>query len=81
MRAHLATLALAVACASPAFASPPPPDGSKPLSDILAQVEQRPDFRYIDEAEFEHGSYKVEYYTKDGVKHKIYIDPATGKQQ
>lgn len=79
MRAYLPILALAMASASPAFAGPPPPDGSKPLSDILAQVEQRPDFRYVDEAEFEHGSYKVEYYTKDGVRHKIYIDPATGK--
>lgn len=81
MRIYPIALVAALAGATPAFAGPPPPDGAKPLSDILAQVEQRPDFRYIDEAEFEHGSYKVEYYTKDGVKHKIYIDPATGKQR
>ncbi len=70
--------AIPVLCAAPAFAGPPPPDGSKPLSAILAQVEQKPGFRYVDEAELKNGLYKVEYYTKDGVEHKLYIDPQTG---
>jgi len=73
-------LALAFAAAPSAFAdSPPPPEGAKPLSQIIGQVEQSPDFRYVDEVELKQGFYKVEYYTKDGVEHKIYIDPTTGK--
>jgi hypothetical protein len=81
MRIEVTISALAGLCigATATFAGPPPPDGSKPLSTILAQVEQMPDFRYIDETELKDGLYKVEYYTKDGVEHKIYIDPQTGK--
>lgn len=75
----ITTIALAASAAAPAWAGPPPPDSAKPLSTIVTQIEQKPDFRYIDEVEFEHGFYKVEYYTKDGVKHKLYIDPTTGK--
>lgn len=72
-------VALTFAAAASAFAGPPPPEGSKPLSQIIGQVEQSPDFRYVDEVELDHGLYKVEYYTKDGVKHKIHVDPTTGK--
>jgi hypothetical protein len=72
-------LILAVACVPPAFADAPPPDGSKPLSDIVKQVEQTPNFRYFDEVELDSGLYEIKYYTKDGVKHKIYVDPMTGK--
>jgi hypothetical protein len=72
-------LLLAVVCAPPAFADAPPPDGSKPLSDIVKQVEQTPNFRYFDEVELDSGLYEIKYYTKDGVKHKVYVDPMTGK--
>ena len=73
-------VALVAAGAVPAFADArPPPDGSKPLSQIIGQIEQGADFRYIDEVELDHGAYKVEYYTKDGIEHKLYIDPTTGK--
>ena len=72
-------LVLAVAYVPPAFADAPPPDGSKPLSDIVKQVEQTPNFRYFDEVELDSGLYEIKYYTKDGVKHKIYVDPMTGK--
>jgi hypothetical protein len=72
--------ALGLAGAAPAVADgPPPPDGAKPLSDIIGQLEKGGDFRYVEEVEFEGGFYKVEYYSKDGVKHKLYIDPMTGK--
>lgn len=80
MRGFPILAVLAAAGAVPAFAdSPPPPAGSKPLSQIIGQIEQSADFRYVDEVELKHGSYKVEYYTKDGVEHKLYIDPTTGK--
>jgi hypothetical protein len=80
MRIAALTAVLAALGAASAFADgPPPPEGAKPLSQILAQLEQQPDFRYTDEAEFEHGAYKIEYYTKDGVEHKVYIDPVSGK--
>lgn len=74
----------AVLVAMPAMAafadSPPPPEGAKPLSQILQGVENSPNFRYFDEIEWEHGSYEIKFYTKDGTRKKIYIDPVTGKQ-
>ncbi|MGH7044803.1 MAG: PepSY domain-containing protein [Stellaceae bacterium] len=78
MRIGRLTLAAMLACATSAWAGPPPPAGAKPLSEILGQIERTPDFRYIGEAELEHGLYKIEYSSKDGVKHKVYIDPMTG---
>ena len=81
MRIQATIPVLAALFAAPAFAGPPPPADAKPLSAILAAVEQKPDFRYIDEAELKGGLYKIEYYTKDGVEHKIYIDPQTGNQR
>ena len=55
-----------------------PPEGSKPLTEILRPIETRPDFAYFEEVEFEDGKYKIEYYTKAGSKQKIEVDPLTG---
>lgn len=79
MRSLLAAIAMIGLLAPAAFAEAPPPPQAKPLSEILKTVESRPDFRYIDEAEWEHGSYyEIEYYTKEGAKVKIRVDPVSG---
>ena len=54
------------------------PEGSKPLTEILRPIEARSDFAYFEEIELEEGKYKIEYFTKDGSKQKIEVDPLTG---
>jgi hypothetical protein len=61
-----------------AWAEASPPEGSKPLTEILRPIETGPDFAYFEEVEFESGKYKIEYYKKDGSKQKMEIDPLTG---
>ena len=56
----------------------PPPQGAKPLTEPLQSIEKSADFGYIDEVDWDDGAYEVEYYTKAGVKKKVYIDPVTG---
>jgi hypothetical protein len=58
-----------------------PPEGSKPLTEILRPIETRPGFAYFEEVELEDGKYKIEYYTKDGSKQKIEVDPLTGTRR
>ena len=60
------------------WAEAAPPEGSKPLTEILRPIEARPDFAYFEEVELEDGKYKIEYYTKSGSKQKIEVDPLTG---
>lgn len=57
---------------------PPPPDGKK-LSEIIAKVEQREGFRYIDEVDWDDGAYEVTYFTGDKAKVEIRYDPVTGE--
>jgi hypothetical protein len=56
-----------------------PPQNAKKLSEIVAKVEQRPDFRYIDEVDWDDGGYEVTYYTTDNAKVEIKFDPVTGE--
>jgi hypothetical protein len=62
-------------------APPPiPPEKSLRLSEIIAKVEQRDQFHYIDEIDWdEEGVYDVIYYTSDKAKVEIKIDPVTGE--
>jgi len=55
-----------------------PPADSKKLSEIVAKVEQRDGFRYIDDIEWDDGAYEVTYYTTDKAKVEIRFDPVTG---
>lgn len=65
--------------ATPAGAPVPPENGLK-LSEIVAKIEQRDQFRYIDEVDWdEDGYYEVTYYTSDKAKVEIKIDPVTGQ--
>lgn len=57
-----------------------PPADAMPLSQILAKIEQRADFRYVDEVEWDDdGYYELEYRTKDGGAVKLKLDPRTGE--
>lgn len=61
-------------------ASPVPPDNGKKLSEIVAKIEQRDQFRYIGEIDWdEEGFYDITYYTTDKAKVEIKIDPVTGE--
>jgi len=63
-----------------ALADPPPPPGSKPVSELLQSIEKSPDFGYIDEVEWEDNALEVKFYTKTGTKKKVYLDPKSGEQ-
>ena len=61
-------------------APPIPAEKSLKLSEIIAKIEQRDQFRYIDEIDWdEDGVYDVIYYTSDKAKVEIKIDPVTGE--
>jgi hypothetical protein len=59
----------------------PPPQGAKPLSQLLQTIEKSADFAYIDEVDWDDGVFKVEYFTQAGAKKKIRIDPVTGNER
>jgi len=81
-RGLLSTLSLlAVAFTTSYAAEEKPPANAKPLSEIARTIEQRADFQAFEGIEFEHGSYEVEYYTKDGKEKKLHIDPVSGAEK
>lgn len=81
MRSLLLTTLTIGLYSSAVLADPSPPPDAKPLSEILKNVEARPDFGYFDEIEWDEGSYEVEFYTKAGAKMKVHIDPVSGGQR
>lgn len=78
---------IAVLATTVAFAQTPadpetglPPKDARKASEIVAQIEQRPDFRYLESLDWdEDGYYEVTYHTGDKAKVEIKIDPVTGK--
>lgn len=64
-----------------AFAAdgPLPPPNAKKLSEIIAKVEQRNDFRYVEEVDWDSGAYTVTYFTTDKAKVEITYDPVTAE--
>jgi hypothetical protein len=76
--ASAASLLLAGSALAQNAARLPPPNAKK-LSEIIAKIEQRPDFRYIHEVEWDDGGYEVTYYTTDRAKVEIKLDPVTGE--
>ncbi|PLP59483.1 hypothetical protein CYK37_09165 [Mesorhizobium loti] len=80
MRAITVFAAIAlIAAAAPAGAQARdvPPPNAKKLSEIIATVEQRPDFAFIDEVDWDNKGYEVTYFTKDNAKVEIKYDPVT----
>ncbi len=75
---------IVVAFGTPALAQssapPAPPDNGKKLSEIVAGIEARDKFRYIDEVEWnDSGYYDVTYFTTDKAKVELKIDPVSGQ--
>lgn len=56
-----------------------PPQNARKLSEIIAKVEQRQGFRYIDEVDWDEGAYEVTYFTTDKAKVQIRYDPVSGE--
>lgn len=82
--AILGIFCTALLFAAPAWAQtqppPIPPEKSLKLSEIIGKIEQRDQFRYVDEIDWdEDGFYDVIYYTSDKAKVEIKIDPVTGE--
>lgn len=74
----LACQAVAVAQERPKI----PPDNAMKLSQIIAKVEQRPDFRYVGEIDWsDDGYFEVTYFTTDKAKVEIKYNPVTGEPQ
>lgn len=75
---HFVFAALVVG-AAPALADRPPPANALPLSEIIAALEARHDIHFIDEIEWDDDGYwEAEFYTNDGGKVEIKLDPVTG---
>lgn len=78
--APLLLVLCAATLAAPSLAADRPPANGKPLSEIVRAMEQRDDFSYFDEIEWdEDGYWEVEYFTKDGAKRELRIDPVSGE--
>ncbi|ANT51848.1 PepSY domain-containing protein [Mesorhizobium amorphae] len=78
----LATSLAVLLVSGSAFAAdekPLPPPNAKKLSEIIAKVEQRNDFQYVKEVDWDSGVYTVTYYTSDKAKVEISYDPVTGE--
>jgi hypothetical protein len=56
-----------------------PPAGALSLSQIITQIESRPDFAYIRDIDWDDGRYLVQYRTRDGRDRDLRIDPRTGR--
>jgi len=82
MRAVVLAIGIAVLIGGSAFAADDqatPPQNAKKLSEILAKVEKRSDFRYVKEVDWSKDGYTVTYYTIDKAKVEITYDPVTGE--
>lgn len=56
-----------------------PPAGALSLSQIIAQIESRPDFAFIRDIDWDGGRYDVQYRTRDGRDRNLKVDPRTGR--
>ena len=76
----LVTVALCGSVLAQSAPAPLPPENGLKLSEIIAKVEQRDQFRYVSEVDWdEEGYYDVIYFTSDKAKVEIKIDPVTGQ--
>lgn len=57
-----------------------PQENAMKLSEIVAKIEKRPQFRYVGEIDWDQdGFYDITYYTTDKAKVEMKIDPKTGE--
>jgi uncharacterized membrane protein YkoI len=60
--------------------TPTPPKDAQKVSEIVAKIEGRPGFGYIESVEWEdEGYYQITYHTTDKAKVEIKIDAVTGQ--
>lgn len=65
---------------APALAERVPPADALPLSTIVSGLESQYDIQFIDEIEWDDDGYwEVEFFTKDGAKVELKINPVTGE--
>jgi hypothetical protein len=80
---RLVAISALTLCTSAAFAQSDgkiPPENGKKVSEIIAQIEGRPDFRYLENVEWSRdGYYEITYHTADKAKVEIKIDAASGQ--
>lgn len=75
---YIFPVALALS-AAPTLADRSPPANALPLSAIVTALEAEYDIQFIDEIEWDDDGYwEVEFYTADGAKVELKIDPVTG---
>lgn len=73
---------MAAASAGAQEASPQPAAAAKKASEIVAQIEQRPDFQRLESVEWsDDGYYEITYHTADKAKVEIKIDSRTGQSR
>ncbi|WP_011582438.1 MULTISPECIES: PepSY domain-containing protein [Chelativorans] len=83
-RSFLAPFLAALFASTPLLAqttneSAVPPETAMKASAIIAKIEDRADFRYLDELDWDdEGYYQIIYYTKDKAKVEMRINPVTG---
>ena len=78
---YIFPMALALS-AGPSLAERTPPAQALPLSEIVASLESQYDIQFIDEIEWDDDGYwEVEFFTQDGNKVELKIDPVTGAVQ
>jgi hypothetical protein len=76
----LAALLFAGPALAQAESPPMPAENAMKLSEIIATIEARDQFRYVSEIDWdEDGFYRVIYFTSDKAKVEINMDPATGQ--
>jgi len=78
--AFFAAFMLASCTLSAQAQQPLPPENALKLSEIVAKIEQRNDFRYVSEIEWNReGYYDITYFTGDKAKVEIKIDAVSGQ--
>jgi len=57
-----------------------PPENAMKVSEIVAKIEARADFRFLDELDWDDdGYYEIIYFTNDKAKVEMKINPVTGE--
>jgi hypothetical protein len=56
-----------------------PPANAMKLSEIIARVEKRPGFQYVERVTWFNDAYIVVFYTTEKARVEIHFDPTTGQ--
>ena len=70
-----------VGFSAPALAQDVPPQGSRPLSEIVTSIEARDDFVSFLRVDFKDGVYRIRYRTRGGDEREIVVDPLSGTEE